>query len=42
MIEAKIIEDGLAPSYFIEGLMYNAPAEYFGGSNQANFIDVLT
>jgi hypothetical protein len=42
MIEAKIIEDGLAPSYFIEGLMYNVPAEYFGGSNQANFIDVLT
>jgi hypothetical protein len=42
MIAAKIIEDGLAPSYFIEGLMYNVPKAYFGGTKQANFIDVLT
>jgi hypothetical protein len=42
MVEKRIIEDGLAPSYFIEGLLYNAPAHRFGGSNTANFKDTLT
>jgi hypothetical protein len=41
LIEKKVIEDGLAPSYFIEGLMYNVPKEYFGGTEQLNFRDVL-
>lgn len=36
-----MIEDGLAPSYFIEGMLYNVPAAQFGGSEQTNFIDVL-
>jgi hypothetical protein len=35
------IEDGLAPSYFIEGLLYNVPADRFGGGDSANFNDVL-
>jgi hypothetical protein len=26
-----LIADGLAPSYYIEGLLYNAPNEQFGG-----------
>lgn len=33
------IEDGLAPSYFIEGLLYNVPNHRFGGSHTANFYD---
>jgi hypothetical protein len=41
MIEKRIINDGLAPSYFIEGLLYNVPKEQFGGSEQLNFRDVL-
>ncbi|MCU4180173.1 nucleotidyltransferase [Bosea sp. BH3] len=41
MIERRIIADGLAPSYFIEGLLYNVPADKFGGSEQLNFRDVL-
>ena len=35
------IDDGLAPSYFIEGLLYNVPADRFGGGESANFNDVL-
>lgn len=41
LVEKKIITDGLAPSYFIEGLLYNVPTDRFGGSEQANFKDVL-
>lgn len=41
MIAKGIIEDGLAPSYFIEGLLYNAPNDRFGGTDQLNFKDVL-
>ncbi|POR41809.1 nucleotidyltransferase [Methylobacterium sp. V23] len=41
MIEKKIIEDGLAPSYFIEGMLYNVPPDRYGGSEQLNFKDVL-
>lgn len=41
LIEKKVIEDGLAPSYFIEGLLYNVPKEYFGGTEQISFRDVL-
>jgi hypothetical protein len=41
MIEKGIIKDGLAPSYFIEGLLYNAPTAKFGGTEQLNFSDVL-
>lgn len=41
MIQKKIIEDGLAPSYFIEGLLWNVPIDRFGGTEQQNFLDVL-
>ncbi|MGE0052762.1 MAG: nucleotidyltransferase [Hyphomicrobium sp.] len=41
MIEKKLIEDGLAPSYFIEGLLWNVPVDRFGGTEQQNFIDTL-
>lgn len=36
-----MIEDGVAPSYFIEGLLYNVPELKFGGTRQQNFKDVL-
>ena len=32
MIDKKMIEEGLAPSYYLEGMLYNAPTEKFGGS----------
>jgi hypothetical protein len=41
LIEARTIPDGLAPSYFIEGLLYNVPPERFGGTEQQNFVDVV-
>jgi hypothetical protein len=42
MIEKKLIEDGLAPSYFIEGLLWNVPLDRFGGTEKQNFLDTLT
>lgn len=41
MIDKKLIEDGLAPSYFIEGLLWNVPLDRFGGTEQQNFLDTL-
>ena len=32
MVEKGMLADGVAPSYFIEGLLFNAPRELFGGS----------
>ena len=32
------IEDGLAPSYFIEGMLWNAPADKFGKSYDDTFV----
>jgi hypothetical protein len=32
MIDANYIKEGLAPSYFIEGMLYNAPDSSFGSS----------
>ena len=40
MIEKKMIEDGLAPSY-LEGLLWNVPLDRFGGTEQQNFRDTL-
>ena len=39
-MDTGIIEKGIAPSYFIEGLLYNMPAEYFVNTHRgtlANF-----
>jgi hypothetical protein len=41
MIEKGLFSDGVAPSYFIEGLLYNVPAAKFGGTEQQNFKDTL-
>ncbi|MGE3335532.1 MAG: nucleotidyltransferase [Rhodospirillaceae bacterium] len=36
-----VIEPGLAPSYYIEGLLYNVPKEHFGTSYQHTFVACL-
>ena len=41
MVEKGLIADGLAPSYFIEGLLYNVPADRFGGTEVLNFTDTF-
>jgi hypothetical protein len=41
MIKDKRIEDGLAPSYFLEGLLYNIPNGQFGSTYQSTFIDCI-
>jgi len=41
MIEKGVIENGLAPSYFIEGLLWNVPLDRFGGTEQQNFFETL-
>lgn len=41
MIADGMINDKLAPSYFIEGLNYNIPADRFGDSYTANFTDTV-
>lgn len=35
------LADGVAPSYFLEGMLYNVPPDRFGGTHQANFLDTL-
>jgi hypothetical protein len=41
MIDEGLIEEGLAPSYYLEGLLYNVPADRFGGTQVQNFTDTL-
>ena len=35
------LADGVAPSYFLEGMLSNVPPDQFGGTHQANFLDTL-
>lgn len=37
MIDDGVIGDGLAPSYFLEGLLYNVPNSHFGTNFQSTF-----
>ncbi len=41
LIEKNIISGDLAPSYFLEGLLWNVPLDRFGGTEQQNFLDTL-
>ncbi len=41
MIGDGDIQAGLAPSYFIEGLLYNVPVAQFGATHSQNFNDTL-
>jgi hypothetical protein len=39
MISKGLLADGVAPSYFIEGILYNVPNEKFRGTYQQTLID---
>lgn len=41
MVQDKVIKEGLAPSYYLEGLLYNVPKEKFGKSYQDTLADSL-
>lgn len=42
MVENGILEGDVAPSYFIQGLLYNVDPRFFGGNSQQNFINILS
>jgi hypothetical protein len=37
LVEDRLIQQGSAPSYFIEGLLYNVPDDKFGGDYANTF-----
>ena len=39
MIEKRLLANGMAPSYFIEGMLYNVPNDRFGGTYQQTWIN---
>jgi hypothetical protein len=41
LVADKVIEAGVAPSYYIEGLLYNVPDEKFGESYDASFVNCI-
>jgi hypothetical protein len=41
MIDAKMIEASVAPSYYLEGLLYNAPNNLYGKSYENTIVNVL-
>jgi hypothetical protein len=41
LVASNVIEKGLAPSYFLEGLLYNVPASCFGKSYQSTIRESL-
>ncbi len=41
LIDDKIIKNGIAPSYYIEGLLYNVPNDKFGTSYADTFANVM-
>lgn len=42
MIQLGLIEDGIAPSYYIEGLLYNLPDSLFGHSFERSVISCIS
>ena len=41
MVDEGMIGAGVAPSYFIEGLLYNAPKNLFGTSYEDSFVNTF-
>jgi hypothetical protein len=41
LVEDRIIRDGSAPSYFLEGLLYNVPTDKFGESYGSTFVAAM-
>ncbi len=42
LVDDGAIEDGTAPSYFLEGLLYNVPNNKFGKSYGDTFVAAMT
>lgn len=38
LIDSKMLHDGVAPSYFIEGMLWNVPIDAFGKSYEETFV----
>ncbi len=38
LVEDRLIQEGSAPSYFLEGLLYNVPDDKFGGRYSDTFV----
>lgn len=41
MIEGGLLDEGVAPSYYLEGLLYNVPNDQFGGSYEDCFVNAI-
>lgn len=41
LINQNILQDGVAPSYFIEGMLWNVPSEKFGTNFESTFIETF-
>lgn len=41
LVDHRAIHDGLAPSYFIEGMLYNVPDDRFGRSFDDSFVETF-
>jgi len=42
LVADGLLASGVAPSYYVEALLYNVPDEKFGGSYQESFVEILT
>ena len=41
LVDANLIKKGIAPSYYLEGLLYNVPSEKFSNSYQDSFVSAI-
>jgi hypothetical protein len=41
LVDKKLLRDGAAPSYFIEGMLWNVPPDKFGTNYTTTFLDTL-
>jgi len=41
MVDLGYLDDGVAPSYFLEGMLYNVPDDLFGNSIQDSVVDAF-
>ena len=41
LVDSEILRDGDAPSYFIEGMLWNVPNDKFGKSHADSFVDTF-
>lgn len=41
LVGEGLLDDGVAPSYFLEGLLYNVPAEKFTATYESRFVNAM-